>query len=82
MYISTLIINTGDTMNIKVIIEKDDSGYFTAEVPAFPGCFSQGKTIEEAKLNIKEAIDGWLEVMNNKMAPHSTNILEEYEELI
>jgi predicted RNase H-like HicB family nuclease len=33
------------------------------EVPALPGCFSQGKTIEELKRNIAEAIEGWLEVM-------------------
>jgi predicted RNase H-like HicB family nuclease len=32
------------------------------EVPALPGCFSQGKTIEELKRNIAEAIEGWLEV--------------------
>jgi predicted RNase H-like HicB family nuclease len=32
-------------------------------VPAFPGCLSQGKTREEALENIKEAVNGWLEVM-------------------
>jgi len=52
-------------MKFKVVIEKDDTGdtgYYVAEVPALPGCFSQGKTIEEVKKNIKEAIIGWLEV--------------------
>ncbi|NIA31463.1 MAG: type II toxin-antitoxin system HicB family antitoxin [Actinobacteria bacterium] len=68
-------------MKLKIIIEKDETGYYTAEVPALQGCFSQGKTIEEAKANIKEAIDGWFEVMNNKMEPRK-KISEVYEELV
>jgi len=50
-------------MKIKITIEKDDKGYFVAEVPALPGCFSQGKTRREAMTNVHEAIEGWLEVM-------------------
>jgi predicted RNase H-like HicB family nuclease len=53
-------------MTFQVNIEKDESGYFVAEVPALPGCFSQGKTQSEAAENIKEAIIGWLDVMNDK----------------
>lgn len=53
-------------MQLKIIIEKDDSGYYVAEVPGMPGCFSQGKTIDEVKKNIAEAIQGWIEVMNEK----------------
>ena len=53
-------------MKFEVIIEQDESGYYVAEVPALPGCFTQGKTVEEATGNIKEAIEGWLEVMNEK----------------
>jgi len=53
-------------MTFQVNIEKDESGYFVAEVPALPGCFSQGKTQSEATENIKEAIIGWLDVMNDK----------------
>ena len=53
-------------MKINVVIEKDESGHYVAEVPALPGCLSQGRTFEEAKENIKEAISGWLEVMNEK----------------
>jgi len=49
-------------MIFKVIVEKDESGYYVGEVPALPGCFSQGKNIEELKENITEAIEGWLEV--------------------
>jgi len=69
-------------MKLKIVIEKDESGYFVAEVPALPGCFSQGNTIEEAKTNIREAISGWFEVMNEKTSGFGTLILEEYEEFV
>ena len=59
-----------------VIIEKDEAGYYVAEVPALPGCFSQGKTYEEAISNIKEAIEGWLEVMESKQSFDSTRLVE------
>lgn len=51
-------------MKLRVTVEKDDSGYYVAEVPALPGCVSQGKTLAEAKANILEAIEGWVAVMN------------------
>jgi len=54
-------------MIFKIIVEKDESGYYVGEVPALPGCISQGKTIEELKVNITETIEGWLEVMNDKV---------------
>ena len=44
-------------MEIKTQIEKGEDGFFVATVPALPGCISQGKTVEEAKKNIKEAIE-------------------------
>jgi len=48
-------------MNIKVIVEKGEDGYFVAHVPALKSCWSQGKTKEEALGNIREAIDLYLE---------------------
>ena len=59
-------------MNFTIIIEKDETGYYTAEVPALPGCVSQGKTPEEARENIKEAVEGWIEVMNDKAKKSGT----------
>ena len=53
-------------MKLRVIIEKDESGFYVAEVPALPGCLSQGKTEKEAEANITEAIVGWLSVMDAK----------------
>ena len=55
-------------MKLHVVIEKDESGFYVAEVPALPGCLSQGKTHDEALVNVKEAIEGWLEVMESKQA--------------
>jgi predicted RNase H-like HicB family nuclease len=48
-------------MNIKVIVEKGEDGYYVAHVPALKSCWSQGKTREEALGNIREAIDLYLE---------------------
>jgi predicted RNase H-like HicB family nuclease len=53
-------------MKLHVKIEKDEAGYYVAEVSALPGCYSQGKTYEQAIGNIKEAIEGWIEVMESK----------------
>jgi len=53
-------------MNIRVIIEQDENDCFVAEVPAMPGCLSQGRTKAEAIANIKEAISAWMEVMESK----------------
>lgn len=48
-------------MNVKVIGENGEDGYFVAHVPALKGCWSQGKTREQAVENIKEAINLYLE---------------------
>ena len=48
-------------MKFKVIIEEGEDGWYVIEVPALPGCISQGKTKKEALENIKEAIELYLE---------------------
>ena len=63
-------------MKLHVVVEQDESGYYVAEVPALPGCLSQGKTHDEAIANIKEAIEGWFEVMESKQSFDRTNIVE------
>lgn len=47
-------------MNLKVIIHPAEEGGYWAEVPALPGCVSQGETRAEVEANIGEAITGWL----------------------
>ena len=48
-------------MKLKVVIEHGEDGYFVAHCPALKSCWSQGKTREEALLNIREAIALFLE---------------------
>ncbi len=42
---------------VKIVPEKDEDGWFTVTVPSLPGCISQGRTEEEAKKNIADAIE-------------------------
>ncbi|MBI3627362.1 MAG: type II toxin-antitoxin system HicB family antitoxin [Candidatus Sungbacteria bacterium] len=51
------------------IIEKDAAGYYFAYVPSLQGCYSQGKTLEEALSNIKEAIQLHVEDRKKRMEP-------------
>jgi predicted RNase H-like HicB family nuclease len=48
-------------MKVKVIVERGEDGYFVAHISSLKGCWSQGKTKEEALQNIHEAIDLYLE---------------------
>ncbi|MBC8465629.1 type II toxin-antitoxin system HicB family antitoxin [bacterium] len=49
-------------MKIKVIIHEAEEGGYWAEVPAIPGCVTQGETIEDLQKNILEAVEGCLSV--------------------
>jgi predicted RNase H-like HicB family nuclease len=49
-------------MKLKIIVHEAEEGGFWAEVPAIPGCASQGETYEELMRNIREAIEGCLSV--------------------
>ena len=48
-------------MNLKVYLEPSDEGGYTVIIPSLPGCISEGETKEEAIKNIKEAVDLYLE---------------------
>ncbi len=63
-----------EKMEFKVVIreDKEDGGY-NVSCPALPGCHSQGETIEEALENIKEAIQGCIEVLNQRAKAVSIN---------
>ncbi len=49
-------------MKIKVVIHEADEGGYWAEVPALPGCATQGESFEELLQNLYEAIEAWLSV--------------------
>lgn len=53
-------------MKLPVVITLGQDGYYVAETPVLPGCISQGKTREEAMLNIKEAAELCLESMEEE----------------
>ena len=66
------------TLQFKVIIETDENGLFVASVPELPGCYTQGKTLEQVRERIKEVIELVLEsdedVKKSKLSspqPHS-----------
>jgi predicted RNase H-like HicB family nuclease len=46
----------------EVLLEPEDEGGYHVWCPRLPGCHSEGETRAEALANIKEAIEGWLEV--------------------
>ena len=54
------------THQLPIIIEKDEDGFYVVECPIFSGCYSQGKTIDEALKNIREVIDLCLEEKENR----------------
>jgi predicted RNase H-like HicB family nuclease len=49
-------------MKIKIVVHEAEEGGFWAEVPAIPGCSSQGETMEELLANVREAVEGCLSV--------------------
>ena len=64
--------------HFEIVIEKEpeDEGYF-AYSPTLPGCFSNGKTIEETKRNIREAITQHLEALRSHR-----QIIPQHEKLV
>ncbi|HOV93049.1 MAG TPA: type II toxin-antitoxin system HicB family antitoxin [Candidatus Kapabacteria bacterium] len=53
-------------MNLKIVLEPAEEGGYTVYVPALPGCISEGDTKEEAINNIKEAIELYLETIEDE----------------
>ncbi|MCC6487501.1 MAG: type II toxin-antitoxin system HicB family antitoxin [Candidatus Hydrogenedentes bacterium] len=53
----------------QVVVYPGEDGFWVAECPSLPGCISQGNTREEALINIKEAIDGYIEALQEDHLP-------------
>ena len=68
-------------MKYRVIIEQDEDGIFAAEVPALPGCISQGATRADVLKNIQEAIEAYLESLKSHGEPVPPSINEEVVEV-
>jgi len=57
-----------------VVIHQEPEGGYWAEVPALPGCYSQGETVDELMENVREAISGVLDVMKASGTKPESNI--------
>jgi predicted RNase H-like HicB family nuclease len=60
----------------QVILYPGEDGYWVVECPSLPGCFSQGKTKDEALINIKDAIQLWIDdaIDHNELVPEDFDI--------
>ena len=56
-------------MKVKVVLEKSGESGYTVYVPSLPGCISEGDTMEEAMDNISEAIELYLEPIEDDLLP-------------
>jgi predicted RNase H-like HicB family nuclease len=63
-------------MKIKVIIYEAEEGGYWAEVPSLPGCITEGDTYDELIANIKEAVEGCLEVIAERNIESQTTLTE------
>jgi predicted RNase H-like HicB family nuclease len=62
----------------QVLIYPGEDGYWVAEVPSLPGCISQGKTKDEAITKIKDAIEAYIDALEQDGLP----VPEENREVI
>jgi predicted RNase H-like HicB family nuclease len=60
-------------MKLKVIVHQAEEGGFWAEVPAIPGCATQGEDFEELLANLYEAVEGCLAVDFSQIATEATD---------
>jgi predicted RNase H-like HicB family nuclease len=51
-------------MKVNVIIHRAEEGGYWAEIPALPGCVTEGDTEEELMADLKDTIEGWLAIAN------------------
>jgi predicted RNase H-like HicB family nuclease len=63
-------------MKIALIVHKAEEGGYWAEVPAIPGCATQGETMDELLANAKEAIEGCLSIPLDDVHPPDTEVVE------
>jgi len=66
-------------MRFKIVLEASDEGGYTVYVPSLPGCISEGETLEEARKNIREAIELYLEPVEDDLVMEETALVQEIE---
>jgi len=63
-------------MKFKIVLEPSEDGGYTVYVPSLPGCISEGDTKEEALKNIREAIELYLEPVEDDLIPFEQQRVE------
>ncbi len=64
-------------MKLKAVIHPAEEGGFWAEIPAIPGCATQGDTFEELLANIYDAVEGCLSVeVEERLLPEGVRVME------
>lgn len=66
-------------MKFKIVLEPSEEGGFTVFVPSLPGCISEGDTKEEALTNIREAIELYLEPVEDDLVIDERAAVQEIE---
>jgi predicted RNase H-like HicB family nuclease len=70
-------------MKVKIVIRREEDGRYSVAVPALPGCYTCGDSLAEARANIREAAEGWLDA-NSDTNPFDgiesgTDVIEEVD---
>ena len=55
-------------MKLKIVLKPSEEGGYTAYVPSLPGCISEGDTADEAMANVREAVELYLEPIDDDLA--------------
>lgn len=66
-------------MRFKIVLEESDEGGYTVYVPSLPGCISEGETNEGALKNIQEAIELYLEPVEDDWITGEKDLVQEIE---
>lgn len=63
-------------MKFLVTLDRDEKGWVVVECPALPGCVTQGRTVDEALRNVREAIEASLETRRTAGLPLAFDVVE------
>jgi predicted RNase H-like HicB family nuclease len=66
-------------MKLRVVLEPSDEGGYTVFVPTLPGCISEGNSVKEALTNIREAIQLYLEPVDDDCVAIEGSLVKELE---
>lgn len=64
-------------MRMQVVLEPSEEGGYTVYVPALPGCISEGDNVDDALANIREAIELYLEPVEDDWLPDENTLIQE-----